>query len=492
LWEYLKVLKQSLSVGFSFKQSLRVRWKKPIFAHTSQRFNHFFMPRLEKKLTLYGLTMIAIGGCIGSGIFATPNGVLQVVPHHGLALLIWAIGGLIALTGALTFAELGGMFPGAGGVYVYIKEAYGKLAGFLYGWVILLVINTGALAALSVVFAIYMEAFIPDMTETRKTVLAITTILGLTGINMIGVNISQFFTNLFSGLKLAAIGGIIVLGVIFYQPETVNIQIFDTSNAPLPDDLMSAMLVGLIGVLWSFGGWHHASYLAGETKNPQQTIPRAMVLGVTVVTVVYLLVNIAYMMLMPLPDIAASSAVAGDALEVVTPIGGKIAAVIIAISIFGTIGIYTMSAPRIYFAMARDGVFFPALAKINSRFHTPVNAMAIQAVWAIFLLLVFRSDFNDLITFVTFMDIVFMTLAGFCVFIFRYKMRDTARPYRVFLYPVVPAIFVGVSGAFVINTMIEKSWQAGIGIGILTIGVLAFFLFKRMNTGVDDGDFIND
>lgn len=438
--------------------------------------------------------MIAIGGCIGSGIFATPNGVLQVVPHHGLALLIWAIGGLIALTGALTFAELGGMFPGAGGVYVYIKEAYGKLAGFLYGWVILLVINTGALAALSVVFASYMEFFIPDMTETRKTVLAIVTILGLTGVNMIGVNISQFFTNLFSGLKLAAIGGIIIAGVVFYQPAEVDIQIFDTSNTQLPDDLMSAMLVGLIGVLWSFGGWHHASYLAGETKNAQKTVPRAMILGVTVVTVVYLLANIAYMMLMPLPEIAASDAVAGDALQSVTPLGGKIAAIIIAISIFGTIGIYTMSAPRIYFAMARDGVFFPALAKINGRFRTPINAMAMQAIWAVFLLLVFRSNFNDLITFVTFMDIVFMTLAGMCVFIFRFKLRDAARPYSVFLYPIVPAVFVGVSGAFVINTMFEKTWQASVGIGILAVGVLAYFLFKKWNDKQvlqDDDDFIN-
>jgi APA family basic amino acid/polyamine antiporter len=447
-----------------------------VFAH-----NRTHMPKLEKKLTLYGLTMIAIGGCIGSGIFATPNGVIQQVPHHGLALLVWAIGGLIALTGALTFAELGGMFPRAGGVYVYIKEAYGKLAGFLYGWVILLVINTGALAALSVVFADYMQFFIPDMTETRKTVLAIFTIAGLTGINMIGVNISQFFTNLFSGLKLAAIAGIIIAGIVFYEPANVNLELFDTSNAALPDNLMGAMLVGLIGVLWSFGGWHHASYLAGETKNAEKTVPRAMILGVTIVTIVYLLANIAYMLLMPLPEIAASGAVAGDALQSVTPIGGKIAAVIIAISIFGTIGIYTMSAPRIYFAMAKDGVFFPALAKINNKFRTPINAMAIQAIWAIFLLLIFRSDFHNLITFVTFMDIVFMTLGGICVFIFRVKLHNAVRPYHVFLYPIVPAIFVGVSGAFVINTMIEKTWQAGVGIVILSVGVLAFFLFKRIN-----------
>ncbi len=442
--------------------------------------NHFHMPKLEKKITLYGLTMIAIGGCIGSGIFATPNGVIQQVPHHGLALLVWAIGGLIALTGALTFAELGGMFPRAGGVYVYIKEAYGKLAGFLYGWVILLVINTGALAALSVIFADYMQFFIPAMSETRKTILAIVTIAGLTGINMIGVNISQFFTNLFSGLKLAAIAGIIITGVIFYEPANVNIELFDTSNAALPDNLMGAMLVALIGVLWSFGGWHHASYLAGETKNAQKTVPRAMIFGVTVVTVVYLLANIAYMLMMPLSEIAASGAVAGDALQSVTPIGGKIAAVIIAISIFGTIGIYTMSAPRIYFAMAKDGIFFPALAKIHERFRTPVNAMAVQAIWAIVLLLLWKT-FHNLITYVTFMDIAFMTLAGFSVFVFREKRPDAERPYRVFLYPIVPAIFVSISAIFVISTLVQKPEQAWAGLFVLGLGLVAYFFFQKLN-----------
>lgn len=442
------------------------------------------MPKLEKKLTLYGLTMIAVGSCIGSGIFATPNGVIQQVPHHGLALFVWALGGLIALTGALTFAELGGMFPRAGGVYVFLKESFGQLTAFLYGWVILLVINTGALAALSVVFADYMQFFVPDMTEDRKTVLAICTIAGLTLMNMIGVHISQLFTNIFSGLKLAALGGLIIAGLIFYKPESVEFQPFATAAGEMPDNLIGAMLVGLIGVLWSFGGWHHASYLAGETHNAQRNIPRAMVLGVTIVTVVYLLANIAYMLLMPLDEIAASQAVAGDALQKITPIGGKIAAVIIAVSIFGTIGIYTMSAPRIYFAMAKDGVFFSALARIHKKFKTPANAMLVQAIWAIVLLLFWRT-FRELITYVTFMDIVFMTLAGVSIFIFRYKMPDAERPYRVLLYPIVPGIFVLISTAFVISTLIERPIQALVGLGVLGVGVIAFYLFKQAGKSVE-------
>lgn len=438
------------------------------------------MPKLEKKLTLYGLTMIAIGSCIGSGIFATPNGVIQQVPHHGLALLVWALGGLIALTGALTFAELGGMFPRAGGVYVFIKEAYGQLTAFLYGWVILLVINTGALAALSVIFSDYMQFFIPEMSEGRKTGLAILTITALTLMNMIGVRISQLFTNIFSGLKLTALVGIVIAGIVFYVPDNVDFQLISAQGADLPDNLFGAMLVGLIGVLWSFGGWHHASYLAGETQNAQRTVPRAMVLGVTIVTVVYLLANIAYMLLMPLSEIASSQAVAGDALQKITPIGGKIAAVIIAISIFGTIGIYTMSAPRIYFAMAKDGVFFSSLARIHPRFKTPTNAMLIQAIWAIVLLLLWKT-FGDLITYVTFMDIVFMTLAGFSLFIFRKKMPEVKRPYHVLWYPIVPGIFVLISTAFVISTLVERPVQAWFGIGVLAIGVAAYYLFKKLS-----------
>ncbi|MCP3933462.1 MAG: amino acid permease [Bacteroidetes bacterium] len=436
------------------------------------------MPKLDKKLTLYGLTMIAIGSCIGSGIFATPNGVVQEVPHHGYALLVWVLGGLIALTGALTFAELGGMFPKAGGVYVFLKEAYGGLVGFLYGWVTLLVVSTGALAALSVIFADYMKFFIPNMTETGRTLLAICTIVGLTGINIIGVQVSQWLSNIFTGLKLLALAGIIVVGFIYYQPQEVEVQLSLTQN--VPDNLGGAMLAALIGVLFSVGGWHHASYVAGEAIDAPRTVPRAMVFGALIVTVTYVLANLAYMFLLPLPQMADSTAVAGDALAAITPAGGKIAAVIIAVSIFGTIAIYTMSSPRIYFAMARDGIFFKQLAFVHPRFHTPVNAMVIQAVWAVVLLL-FWGTFINLITYVTFTDIVFMTLAGMGIFIFRKKRPDTHRPYKTIAYPIVPLIFILISSAFIVNTLIERPQQAWAGLGFVAVGIFVFQGFKRAN-----------
>jgi APA family basic amino acid/polyamine antiporter len=437
------------------------------------------MSQLQRKITLYGLTMIAVGSCIGAGIFITPYKIVQAVPHQGYVLLVWALGGLIALTGALTFAELGGMFTKAGGVYVFLKEAYGKLTGFLYGWVTLLVVNTGSLAALAITFSEYMTFFVP-MAQGEKIVLSVATVAILTVVNALGVSVSQALASLFTTLKLIAIAAIVLTAWFFYDPARIDLQFGLSDN--VPPDLAGALLLALIGVLWSFGGWHHATYVAGETIKPQRTVPRAMMLGALIVTITYILVNLAYMMLLPLSDIQASTRVAGDAVGAVIDGGGRIVAVIIAISVFGTISIYTMSAPRIYYAMAQDGVFFKALGEVHERFRTPIIAMFIQAAWAIVLLL-FWGTFENLITYVTFMDIAFMALAGFSVFYFRRTMPKAERPYRVWGYPVVPLIFVSISAAFVINTLIRQSTQALAGLLVLGIGILVYLLVRQLRNG---------
>jgi APA family basic amino acid/polyamine antiporter len=441
------------------------------------------MTNLRRKLTLYGLTMIAVGSCIGSGIFVSPYQIVQAVPHHSLVLWVWGLGGLIALTGALTFAELGAMFPKAGGVYVFLKEAYGDLVGFLYGWAILLVINTGALAALSIAFVEYLRFFFPEMEAGTKMIMAIITILGLTTINAVGVQVSQWLSNLFTGLKLLAILGIIVAGLVFYEPQAVSIEWSMQEN--MPDHLISSILIALIGVLWSFGGWHHASYLAGEAIEPQRTVPRAMILGALIVTVAYVLINLAYMMLLPLPAIAGTERVAGDAIATILPWGGKLVAIAITISIFGTIAIYTMSAPRIYFAMARDKIFFEGLAFVHPRFRTPVTAMFVQALWAIVLLL-FWGTFEKLITYVTFMDLIFMFLAGVSVFVFRKKRPDAERPYRVWGYPIIPGLFVLITFAFVVNTLIQRWENAFWGLLIVGLGVAAYYYFQYKHRQHED------
>lgn len=429
---------------------------------------------LKKKLTLYGLTMIAVGSSIGSGIFVSPYQVVQALPHSGFVLLVWGLGGVIALTGALTFAELGGLFPKAGGVYVFLKEAYGDLVGFLYGWITLLVINTGALAALGIALAEYMTFFVP-LTGTEKLLFAMAVIAGLTGINVIGINVSQWFSNIFTGLKLLAIVAIVIVGFLYYDPSKIDLHF--SLFQDIPPNLGSALLIALIGVLWSFGGWHHASYLAGEAINAQKTVPRAMMLGALIVTVTYILLNLAYMLLLPLPDIANTTTVASTAVASAFSFGGQLVAIAITISVFGTIGIYTMSAPRIYFAMARDGIFFKQLAYIHPRFRTPANAMLVQAVWAI-LLLLFWGTFSNLITYVTFMDILFMGLAGASVFVFRKKRSEVERPYKTWGYPIIPLIFVGISAAFVLNTLIERPKQAIFGLGLAALGFLVYFFLR--------------
>lgn len=433
------------------------------------------MTQLQRRITLYGLTMIAVGSCIGAGIFITPGDIARTLPHAGYILLVWAIGGLIALTGALTFAELGGMFPRAGGVYVFLREAYGELAGFLYGWVTLLVVNTGSLAALGITFAEYFTFFLP-LEQTGKILLAALTIVGLTAINIRGVDTSQWLANIFTGLKLLAIVGIVLVAFLFSSPERGAETWSLTQNTP--PSLASALLTALIGVLWSFGGWHHATYVAGEAIHPQRTVPQAMVMGVLIVTFTYVMVNLGYLQLLTPEAIAAGDRVAGDAVESVIPDGGRWVAAAIGISVFGTIGIYTMSAPRIYFAMARDGVFFEQLARLHPTFRTPAPAMLIQAAWAI-LLLLFWGTVENLFTYVTFTDIAFMALAGAAVFVFRRRQPLADRPYRVWGYPWLPLVYIGVSVAFLLNTLWQRPVQALSGLLLIGLGVLSYYAIRR-------------
>ncbi len=432
------------------------------------------MTKLKKNLNLYGLTMIAVGSCIGAGIFTAPGQVVEAVPNHLLVLLVWLFGGIIALTGALTFSELGSMFPKAGGVYVYLKEAYGDLIGFLYGWVTLLVINTGAMAALAILFAEYITTF-SFFENIGKTNLAVMAIIFLTGVNIFGVSIGQLLANIFTGFKLVAIAGIILVGVFYFDASRVDM---DFSLATAPDNLIQSMFVGLIGVFFSIGGWHHASYLSGEAINAEKTVPRAMILGVTIVTITYIFINLIYMMLLPLPQIAATETIAGDALGVVFPFGGQLMAVVISLSVFGSIGIFAMSAPRIYLAMANDGIFFKQLAWLHPTYKTPAVAMTIQAAWSILLIVVLNS-FRDLMAFVIFMDIIFMTLAGISIFVFRVKRKEITRPVKVILFPFVPIIYIVFSAMFVLSTLLAMPGTSWYGLLILAFGIPLYFYFKR-------------
>ena len=432
------------------------------------------MTELKKELSLYGLTMVAIGSCIGSGIFLTPSQIAGYLPAPLLILLVWAIGGVITLTGALTFAELGSMFPEAGGVYVYLKEAYGPLFGFLYGWVYLVVITSGANAALSIACAYYL-AFIFPMSQTGITITAIVALILVTIINILRVKAAEIFANVFTGLKLLGISAVITIGLVFGRAE---VNLFSTGSEPRTGGLFAAFGLALIGVLWSYGGWQHASFVAGEARDARRTIPRAMVIGAVVVSVVYLLTNLAYLFLLPVGEIAASQSIAAEAVSTVIPFGGLLIALMIAISTFGTLGIYTLSAPRIYYAMAKDGLFFKKLAYVHPKFRTPVNSILVQSAWAVVLLL-FWGTFEDLITYVVFTDWVFFGLTAVGIFIFRRKRKDMPRPYRTIGYPVVPLIFITITFLFVVNALIAKPLHAGAGLILMAASLPIYFYFKR-------------
>lgn len=432
------------------------------------------MTELRKELTLYGLTMVAIGSCIGSGIFLTPSQIAGHLYSPWLILLIWGIGGIVTLTGALTFAELGAMFPSAGGVYVYLKEAYGDLFGYLYGWAYLLVICSGAIAALSIAFAYYLGFLIP-LGDTGIKMVGVTAIIVVTIINILRVKAGEVFSNIFTGLKLIGVAGVIVIGFFMGNPGLIR---HPTSTAVSSDNLLVAFGLALIGVLWSYGGWQHASFVAGEAKDARRTVPRAMIIGALVVALVYLLTNLAYLFLLPVDKIVGSESLAADAVSSVIPFGGILIAIVIAISVIGTAGIYTLSSPRIYYAMADDGIFFKKLAWVHPRFRTPVNAIVTQSVWAIILLL-FWGTFEDVITYVVFIDWIFFGLTAFSVYIFRLTRKDIARPYKTLGYPITPAVFIIVSSFFVVNTLIEKPKQAWAGLIFMAIGILLFIHFKR-------------
>jgi APA family basic amino acid/polyamine antiporter len=430
---------------------------------------------LKKEIGFYGLTMIAVGACIGSGVFLTPSDIAFQLGDGKWVITAWLIGGIVALTGALTFAELGALFPEAGGVYAYLQKGFGKMTAFLYGWSILTVITSGAIAALSLAFARYVSAVIP-LSNTAVLVTAASALIAVTLINVFGVKMGELFSSIFTSFKLIGIAAVVVIGIFLGSQLEGNVS----SMQGAFDVPGSAMAIALIGVLWSYGGWHHASYLSAEVKNAQKVVPKAMILGAVIVTLTYVLVNLAYMSLLTISEMRVSQAVAADALDKVIPIGAILIAILIAVSTFGTAGIYTLSAPRIYFAMGRDGTFFPWLAKIHPKFGTPMNAILLQSGWAL-ILLFFWGTFEKLITYVVFMDWIFMTFGAISLFVFRRRGIRKANTYRTIGYPLTPIIFIGISSWFIIYTIIGRPVQAIAGLILLAIGIPVYLFFKSQN-----------
>ena len=427
-----------------------------------------------RRLGLFSGTMAVVGGIIGGGIFRTPAAVAERAGATGLTLSVWLAGGAVALAGALCFGELGARRPRAGGGYVYLRETWGPLTAFLYGWTLLLVIATGAIAAVAVMFADYLLALL-GLPSRLTLPAAVGAIVLLSGINYLGVRPGAFTQNVFTLLKLAALATLIGAGLLLATPATSAVM------PPVTHERGVVLAFGgaLVPVLFTCGGWQQTNFIAEEIVDPQRTLPRALVLGVLIVVAVYLAANLAYLRVLGLEGLARSTAPAAEVMErVLGPGGARLIAGGIAASTFGFLNLVILVTPRVFQAMAADGVFFPRLARIHPVYRTPGAAIVLQAVWAI--LLTLSGSFAQLVDYVTFGDWIFFGLTAASLFVYRRRDRaDPATGFRAPGYPWIPALFVLAAGYVVVSAIASNPRNAAVGTMLIGLGVPVYWYWAR-------------
>lgn len=434
----------------------------------------------RRELGLFDGINVVIGNTIGSGIFIAPAVVAATVapPTGGMHLLVWLVGGLLAMTGALSYAELGALMPRAGGHYVFLREGIGDLAGFLYGWTIMLVIASGSIAFVSITFVTYLSYFLPMGAWTIK-LLAILTILCLTWVNYVGVKMGSLVLNIFTSLKVVALVALIVAGLFFAALHREYFLPVVPENTVLDISWVSTFMFALVSALFTYGGWQNIGFIAGELKNPQRNLPLSMVVGVTVVIVIYMLVNLVFVNVLGVPNMGVSRLVASDAMEGLWgSAGGSFVSLLIMVSSFGITNAIIMVSPRVYYAMAKDGLFIPQLARVHPRYKTPHVALVFQAIWAS-VIVIASGTFQQIMNYVVFMDWLFLAMAVYCIYVLRKKYPNAPRPYKAWGYPLTPALFILLSSLVVVNTLVRAPVESGIGIAIVLTGVPIFILMKN-------------
>ena len=433
---------------------------------------------LRRELGLASCTLMVVGGIIGSGIFFTPAEVARALPTGGWILAVWAIGGVVALAGALAYAELGAMMPAAGGGYVYIREAFGPLAAFLCGWMTLLLIATGALAAVAMGFSGYVERYVDLSIVGGRLGMAALTIVVLGATNYLGVKPGAVVQNILTVAKIVALGALIVAGLALWTSVGAPLPVAD---APAPrDSIVGGFAAAFVAVLFTIGGWQQLNMVAGEIRRPEWTIPRALTLGILIVIAIYLGANAVYVHVLGRDGLAASAAVAADtATHLVGPTGGNLITIGAMLSILGFVNVVLLGNSRIPFAMARDGAFLAAAGKIHPRFGTPHVAIGIMVVWSLVLLYGTRGDLGDLLSGVVFADWIFFGLGGASVFVLRRKRPDAVRPYKSLGYPVLPALFVLAAVVGVVSAFVAATTMSLVGTGLLVAGLVAFTFTRK-------------
>jgi basic amino acid/polyamine antiporter, APA family len=429
---------------------------------------------LPRAIGHLGSTAIVVGTIIGSGIFLVPHDVAQHVGTVQSLFLVWIVGGVLALGGALSLGELGAAMPEAGGVYVYLREAYGRLFAFLYGWGMLLVIHSGSLATLAVAFGIYSSTFV-QLTVFEQKLIASVVVALLTLVNILGVRAGSAVQTIFTAAKL--LGLAVIMGFALFARHVTPVAA--THALPMPHTTLTSFGVALIGVLWAYEGWHMLSYSAGEVKQPARVLPRSYLLGTLLVVAAYLGANLAYLRVLPLAALAEHQKVAAKAMEVLAgPRGSLFVSALILCSIFGALNGTILTGPRAYYAMARDRVFFTAVGRVHPRYRTPAIAILIQGAWAI--VLTASGTYQQLYTYVIFTGWIFYGAATLAVVVLRRRRPELARPYRVWGYPVLPVAFAVAALAIVLNTLATKPREALIGVALVALGVPIYFAWKRV------------
>jgi basic amino acid/polyamine antiporter, APA family len=425
---------------------------------------------LRRSLGFTDLLLITIGTVIGSGIYLVPSIVLrQTGGRTGLAFTVWAVAGVLSLLGALTYAELGAMKPEAGGLYAYLRDAFGPLSAFLYGWAAFLVIASGSIAALAVAFANYLSPLLPF--RAPGPVISVITIAVVALINVRGTRGSATVQNWTTGAKFGALLLLSILLIV--RGDGGAGQAATLTEAPNAS-IAAGMGAAMIGVLWAYEGWQYVTFSAGEARDPQRTFPRAISIATFLLIVLYLVANLGYIRALGPVGAANSERVAADAIgTILGPVAGRVVSALILVSIFSALNGLVLTTPRMYYAMARDGLFFERLASVHPRFGTPAFAIGALTVWAA--ALAASGTFSQLLTYAVFTGWIFYALGALAVMMLRRSEPNAVRPFRVPGYPVTPLLFVVAAALLVINTIVTQPGISSIGLGFVALGAPAYF-----------------
>jgi len=431
-------------------------------------------PKLLRALGPWQATAIVVGIMIGSAIFIVPAEITREVgtPRAGLA--VWLVAGVLSLFGALSFAELAAMMPQAGGQYIYLREAYGSLVSFLCGWMFFLVQQSGGISTLAVGLTLYLSRFFPfSIGEQRLAAAAI--IILLTAVNYRGVREGGWVQSVLTGLNVGIVVALVALGYILVRRPTGG-----PVSLPVPAGLpfWVSFGVAMVAALWAYEGWNNVTFAAGEVKRPERNLPLALIVGTGAVIAIYAGLNVIYYHVLTLPEIAQSQRVGSDAAaKILGPNGSQLVALAIIISVFGSINGSILAGARVYYAMARDGLFFHWCAAVHPRFHTPYLALVVQGVWSVFLVLL--AGYESLFTFTIFAAWIFYALTALGVIVLRRRLPNSSRPYRVPMYPWVPILFVLAAALILGNTLVQKPVEAGWGCVLVALGVPVYLIWKR-------------